>query len=127
MPTYNYLCAKCNRTDEQIHGIKETPDIICPVCGSAMFRAFTPNIGGFIIKGGTPATHYREKRLREKKNEKLALKQKQVHGDGPKIQPNIAGMEVDTWRDAQKLAKEAGMNSESYQPWVEKEKSKIII
>jgi hypothetical protein len=104
----------------------ETPEIKCSVCDSVMTRIFTPNIGGFIIKGGTPTMHYREKRARVKKSEELAQKQKQVH-EGPKIQPNIAGLETDTWRDAQKLAKEAGMNSESYQPWVEKEKSKIII
>ena len=127
MPTYNYKCSSCKKSEEQIHGIKETPEIKCSVCGAIMTKMFTPNInGGFIIKGGTSTIHYREKRLREKKNEKLAVKQKQVHGEGPKIQPNVAGMEVDSWRDAQKVAKEAGMNTESYEPWVQKEKPKII-
>ena len=127
MPTYNYKCSSCKKLEEQVHGIKEIPTVICSSCGALMTRMFTPNIGGFIIKGGTSTIHYREKRLREKKNEKLAMKQRQVHGEGPKIQPNVAGMEVDSWRDAQKVAKEAGMNTESYDPWIQKEKPKIVI
>ena len=41
--------------------------------------------------------------------------------------PNIAGVRTDSWSDAQKMAKEAGMNHESYTPFVEKEKKKKII
>jgi K+-transporting ATPase c subunit len=89
-----------------------------------MERIFTPNIGGFILKGGTPAIHYREKQQRMKKREEVS--KKQATKSGPSIQPNVAGMEVDTWKDAQKVAKEAGMNTESYQPWIDKEKGKQI-
>jgi len=37
--------------------------------------------------------------------------------------PNVGGVTVDTWSDASKLAKESGMNAESYKPMIEKEKS----
>jgi putative FmdB family regulatory protein len=125
MPTYNYFCKACQKTEEHIHRISEDPEIPCPDCKKNMERIFTPNIGGFILKGGSPAIHYREKQQRMKKREELTKKQSTK--SGPSIQPNVAGMEVDSWKDAQKVAKEAGMNTDSYQPWVDKEKSKQIV
>jgi len=128
MPTYNYACSACESIEEQIHGMSETPKFICSKCGALMEKKFTPNFGGFIMKGGTPAIHYKEKRQREKKSEQMIERQRKAHREGPKIQPNVAGLEVDSWKDAQKVAKEAGMNSSSYEPWVEKEKnSKLVI
>jgi len=126
MPTYDYYCKKCDYVEEQIHGISENPEIKCPECKKKMKRLFSPNAGGFIFKGGTETIHYREKRLRKKKSEKLREKQEEHRANSPQIQPNIAGVRTDSWSDAQKMAKEAGMNHESYTPFVEKEKKKKI-
>ena len=127
MPCYDYRCESCKRVEEQIHFMNEKPEIRCSICGGVMVKQFTPNIGGFILKGGTEATHWKEKRMRMSKRELLGKKQRERYGTGAKIQPNVAGMEVDSWKDAQKVAKEAGMNTESYEPYVQKEKSKLII
>lgn len=89
-----------------------------------MDRIISKNIAGFSIKGGTASIHYREKRNRVKRNQDLEKRQRERYGDGPKIAPNIAGVRTDSWSDAQKMAKEAGMNHESYTPYVEKEKKK---
>ena len=126
MPSYDYACSKCKITEEKIHRMSETPEYKCPKCGKKMERLISLNRTGFIFKGGTETIHYKEKRNRLKKRE--AIKQNKVHGDGPKLKPNIAGVEVDSWSDAKKLAKEAGLNHESYTPYVEKEnKNKIIV
>lgn len=127
MPTYDYACHDCKIKKEEIHKITEIPDIKCPECGKDMERVFAINRTGFILKGGTPAINYREKRQRLKKSEILKKKQEERYGSGPKFKPNIAGVETDSWADAQKMAKEAGMNHESYTPWVEKEKKKKLI
>lgn len=127
MPTYDYLCVTCKRKEEQIHRISESPEFKCPECGSVMEKMFSPNGGGFIFKGGTEVQHYREKRIRKKRSEELKVKQERHRQDSPKVQPNIAGVRTDSWGDAQKMAKEAGMNHESYTPFVEKEKEKKII
>lgn len=127
MPTYEYQCDQCKKIYEQIHRISENPEYKCPECGMVMTKLFSVNVTGFIMKGGTPAINYKEKRLRMKKSEKLKLKQKEKYGDGPKVKPNIAGVETGTWSDAQKMAKEAGLNHESYTPFVEREKKKKII
>jgi hypothetical protein len=93
-----------------------------------MSRRISLNTTGFIMKGGTPTTHWKEKRMRTKRSEEMAQRQKQ-HSTGKRVAPNIAGVETGSWSDAQKMAKEAGLNHESYTPWVEKEKKekKIIV
>ena len=127
MPTYDYRCNKCDEVTEHIHLMSENPEIKCPNCGDVLERMISKNAGGFILKGGTAATHYREKRIRKKRSEELKKKQERHRHNAPQVQPNIAGVRTDSWADAKKMAKEAGMDHESYTPYVEKEKKKKII
>jgi hypothetical protein len=91
-----------------------------------MERIISPNFGGFSIKGGSSSINWKEKRLQHKNNEEAAIRMQKRYGDvGPKVMPNIAGVAQESWSDCQKLAKECGLNSDSYQPMVEKEKKKI--
>lgn len=122
MPTYEYRCGTCNKIEEHIHRMSETPEIKCS-CGEVMSRMISFNAGGFIIRGGSEAINWKEKRHRMKSREEVAIRQRERYGDGPKIKPNIAGVETESWSDARKMAKEAGMNHESFTPYVEKEKS----
>lgn len=128
MPTYDYKCPGCGHIEEVVHSIKKDPVINCQVCGimgdeNRMERLISRNTTGFIFKnGGTPSMAWKEKRLRHKKNKDLELRQIERYGSGPRIQPNVGGVEVDSWSDAQSMAKEAGLNAESYKPMVEKEK-----
>jgi len=127
MPTYDYFCKKCGKVEEYFHPIKEEPEIKCKKCKKKMSRKISYNGGGFIFQGGTSSIHDREKRQRKKRSEQLEVKQQKYRHDSPQVQPNIAGVRTDSWSDAQKMAKEAGMNTESYTPYVEKEKKKKII
>lgn len=122
MPTYEYRCPECGTVQDHVHSIKQEPEFHCPACDTRMQKLISHNVAGFTIKGGTPTTHWREKRNRMKRQETLAQKQKDRYGDGVKVQPNIAGVRTDSWSDAQKMAKEAGLDHESYTPMVEKEK-----
>lgn len=128
MPTYEYSCPSCEKIEERIHSISESPKYKCSECGTVLKRIISHNTTGFIMKYGSPAIHSREKQQRIKKSEKMKKKQEERWGGaGPKVAPNIAGVRTDSWSDAQKMAKEAGMNHESYTPYVEKEKKKKII
>ena len=122
-PTYDYECPDCGKVVEVIHKISESPEVKC-ACGTEMKKRFTPNRVGFAIKGGTDAIHWREKRLRMKKREQIDSRKR--WGTGPKIKPNIAGIEQESWADCQKLAKECGLDANSYDPIVEKEKKPKI-
>ena len=96
MPTYDYHCDKCDLKEEQIHGISETPEYKCSKCCTVMVRLLTLNRTGFILKGGSPAIHYREKRNRMAKREEAGRKQNLKHSTGERIQPNVAGYETDS-------------------------------
>lgn len=122
MPAYDYRCDKCHITREETHGVFENPKIRCLKCGRLMIRVISPNKTGFVFKGGTPAINWREKRNRLKKRKEIGKRQKERYSTRPEVAPNVAGVRTESWSDAQKMAKEAGMNHESYTPWVEKEK-----
>lgn len=122
MPRYDYGCDQCGRIEEHLHSMKEEPEIRCPDCGTVMKKRVVHNFAGFNIKGGSASIHWKEKRQRLKNREILGRKQKEKYGDGPKVTPNIAGVPQESWADCQKLAKECGLNADSYTPHVEKEK-----
>ena len=127
MPTYDYSCPDCGIVEEQIHSMNVKPDFFCPQCKAVgkevkMSRLFTINMAGFIIRGGTDASHYKEKRTHLKRSAELGVRQIERYGTtGTKLTPNVGGLEQSSWSDAAKLAKEAGMNAESYKPLIEKE------
>lgn len=127
MPTYEYKCVDCGNVQEIIHSIKQEPEVLCNECASKKpaERLISWNGAGFILKGGTEAIHWKEKRHRMKRQAELGVKQIDRYGTegGTSLQPNVGGMPVESWSDAAKVAKEAGMSTESYNPLIEKEKS----
>jgi putative FmdB family regulatory protein len=61
MPTYDYVCDKCNKTFEIWQRISETPLTLCPdkTCGGHIMRTIGGG-AGFIFKGsGFYVTDYR--------------------------------------------------------------------
>jgi putative FmdB family regulatory protein len=128
MPAYDYKCPKCENIEEHIHSIKDSPKIICTDCNETMAKIISFNQSGFVLKGGSDTINWKEKRMRMKKRETIEKRQKERWKEKEmKIKPNIAGVETGSWSDAQKMAKEAGLNHESFTPWVEKEKKKTIL
>lgn len=125
MASYDYGCDDCKIKLEKTHSMNDSPVYECPQCGKPLTRLFSLSAGGFFVRGGTPSSHWKEKRMRMKKREDISARQNR--NTGGKVQPNIAGYEVDSWSDAQRMAKEAGMAHDSYTPWVDKEKSKLVV
>lgn len=128
MPTYDYKCPECNSVGEITHSIKVDPDYACPECEKEgktvkLVRLISPNSNSFIFKQWTEAMAWKSKRDHHKKEKDLAVKQIERYGSGNRLQPNVAGMQVDSWSDAKQLAKEAGMNADSYEPHIQKEKN----
>ena len=66
MPIYEYVCKKCGALREEIHGISETPRIVCAECGGKAERKISS--GAVIFKGsGFYVTDYGKKsQLQEK-------------------------------------------------------------
>jgi len=125
MPTYDYQCRECGFIKEVAHSIKEEPIILCQRCekGIKMERLISRNTSGFIFKQWTEAQTHKISRDKMKQNSNLEMRQIERYGSGPSLKPNVAGMEVDSWSDAKKLAKEAGMNTASYNTKIANEKN----
>jgi len=50
MPTYDYLCEKCNKKIEIFHGINDNSKRFCPKCKSKMKKQIGKGCG-VIFKG----------------------------------------------------------------------------
>lgn len=127
MPAYDYKCPTCGIVVEQIHSIKESPLIPCPECekvGSTviMERMISLNTSGFIFKSWTEPMSYKASRQKQSSIADMEARQIERYGSGPRLQPNVAGLETSSWGEAQSLAKEAGLNTSSYDSHIEKEK-----
>jgi putative FmdB family regulatory protein len=125
MTRYDYQCPKCSFKEEYIHSMKDSPIYFCPKCNGqkiAMERLISFNKNNFIIKGGSASKDWKEERYRVKRSNEMGVRQVERWGSGQKLKPNVAGVETETWNDAAKMAKEAGLSEDSYTPMIEKEK-----
>ena len=126
MPYYPYQCYDCGAEETRILPISEYNSTqLCGSCGSVLNKLLTsPNV---VFKGGGWSTkNDRIKRQMREKNKKLTAKQNEMKRDAPNVDlaPNVDGQRVDSWSDAQKLAKSKGKDTNSYEPLITKEKSK---
>jgi len=91
----------------------------CPECGDLGRRV--PSLPQFILVGDG----WTGKNLRVKQ-QMLETRQNEMKRDAPAVTlaPNVDGERVDSWSDAQKLAKSKGKNADSYNALVQKEQAK---
>jgi putative FmdB family regulatory protein len=72
MPTYTYKCKNCDLSIDEIHSIKEDPEILCGNCGTRMERIISGC--NFVLKGGGWGRDQIEKKERETRSEKQKVK-----------------------------------------------------
>ena len=120
MPIYEYEC-KCGCNFEKMLKISECSDLpSCPECGSLETHKLVTR-SQVIFKGdGWVSKNLRVKSQMEAKNRKLGDKQKERH-HAPSLVPNVNGERVDSWREAQKLAKSKGKDTASYEKAIRSE------
>ena len=126
MPTYIYRCKNC-QNEYTLYNVpmsdykKEQP---CPQCETLNVKVFQPT-RNFILKGdGWTGKNMRIKQQMRDKNKKLDARTAEMKRDAPNVSlaPNVDGERVDSWSEAQKLAKSKGKSTESYEPLIAKEK-----
>ena len=127
MPAYTYRCKNC-QNEYKLYNVpmsdymKEQP---CPECGTLNVKSFQPT-RNFILKGdGWAGKNHRIKQQMRAKNKKLDARTNEMKRDAPSVSlaPNVDGERVDSWSEAQKLAKSQGKSTESYEPHIAKEKA----
>jgi putative FmdB family regulatory protein len=60
MPTYDFRCTSCRRTFEVTRGLTDDTTPVCPECGAAAKRVFTP-VGIHFKGAGFHNTDYKKK------------------------------------------------------------------
>ena len=61
MPTYDYICSKCNYKFERFQSMSDEPIRVCPNCGGVVRRLISGGTG-LIFKGsGYYETDYKRK------------------------------------------------------------------
>lgn len=123
MPFYDFKCStgEDHGTKEVFCGIKDTPEVACEVCGSAMTKSFTPAAVMGHVRGSTLGKAYKEQKVRRKRNAELGIKQLEKHGGASKLVPNVAGEETSTWKEASMLARDSGKDDTVYKKMAEAE------
>ena len=125
MPMYHYKCSACEKEYTAMvsmdnHDIPQP----CPSCGESNKKLFKPT-RNFILKGdGWSGKNMRIKQQMKDKNKKLDARTAEMKRDAPNVSlaPNVDGERVDSWSEAQRLAKSKGKNTSSYEPLIAKEK-----
>lgn len=123
MPLYSYKCL-CGEEFKIRIPIYQHKDLqSCPKCSQMSSRI----VGGisFLQRGdGWIGKNIKIKKQMAKKNEKLNGKSIEMKQDAPnmRLAPNVEGERVDSWADAQRLAKSKGKNTSTYDSLVRKER-----
>lgn len=124
MPTYEYECPSCGEWFEKFLSITSSDDPQTCSCGSVGEKRISPP--NFILKGdGWTGKELKVNGQMMKRRQKVLERQSVREREANiHLAPNVAGERVDTWSEAQKLARSKGLDSSSYDPLVRKEKSK---
>jgi len=135
MPTYTTLCQGC-QTESTVRlsfadydSVRLGAKILeCGTCQAGVKIVFNPGDINFVLKdgesGGWAGKAIKENKLRARRREILA-KRERDHVFKNKLQPNVAGMETGTWKEAQAFVKsEVGeAAAKTYEPLVAQEKT----
>ena len=128
MPTYEYECtgAACEYPFEVRLSLSEyNAPQHCPLCGAPGRKLISPP--NFVLKGDDwPGKNLKIRGQMEEKNRRLQAKQEVMRREAPgmTLAPNVAGERVDSWADAQKLARDKGLSTASYEAKIKEERAK---
>lgn len=126
MPIYAYKCDECDKGfDKRVPLDDYQKPQACPECGVDARKVITAV--NFNLPGNDfPGKNNRIKQQMAAKNARLNAKQDVMKRDAPAmtLAPNVGGERVESWSDAQKLAKDKGKDASTYTNLVRKEATK---
>lgn len=129
MPIYTHQCNACTNDFTVICKIDERNDSQeCEFCGANDSKLIISGCNFILTGDGWPGKNNRIQGQMKKRRERLKKKSGEQAREAPvaTLVPNVDGERVESWSDAQKLAKDKGKKAESYDPMVRKEqKAKI--
>lgn len=123
MAMHDFECKSCGHIMEDVF-VSMSDDLTNVKCEKCKGETRNLSFGGLgsVFKGMSVDKALKIKKQKEEKNKILKKKQKEEHAP-MKLVPNIGGVEVDSFAEATKLAKEAGLDYRGYQAYAKKEKN----
>ena len=116
MATYDYKCSQCSTIKEVVHGMNESPEILCG-CGIRMERIISGV--SFVLKGdGWTGKNIKAKNEKMRRRREVGKKMAQNH-DIPQIVPNYKGEICKSWEETKMLAKNDGIDSLQYEKQIQ--------
>lgn len=118
MATFDFLCPACQNVQEEWVSRPSLADGIHPPCGKCGVPTSKTFIasnfkGQLVLAGNWDSKLAKESKYRAKRSQEMAVRQRD-NNHSPKLIPNVNGEQVDSWRDAKKLASEKGLNTTHY-------------
>jgi putative FmdB family regulatory protein len=127
MPTYTFKCEACDHQFDRILRLAEFDDPqACPECAVIPAKRIIGGPVGFVLRGdGWTGKNLKIKSQMAKRRAGLAAKEREIKNDGPgvRLAPNVGGERVDSWSEAQRLAKSKGKDTSSYDKMIRKERA----
>jgi len=125
MPTYTFKCQSCTHQFDKVLPVSDYKQPqICPECGQSPTQRVLGPVD-FVLRGdGWTGKNIRIKNQMSRRRKKLEGKENELKRDGygMTLAPNVDGERVDSWAEAQKLAKSKGKDTSSYEANVRKER-----
>lgn len=124
MPSYDFRCSQCGNIFEEFAPMNLVEEgVPCPSCPDSRAYRVLSMPGVNFTGSGWMAKSIRMSRQKSESNRKLDALADERRADEPLpyVVPNVKGERVDTWKEAQKMAKSRGFHSDSYDPLVYKE------
>lgn len=116
MPAYDFHCRECDTVFELQMASKDYKEPTgCPECKheGSIGRIFTP-VGMVFAGDGWATKNGRVNAQMRARQEKAGQRQRDNHGTGLSLAPNVNGEQVDSWSDAAKLASSKGKDASGY-------------
>jgi len=128
MPTYSYQCQSCKAEFDRVLRLAEfdEPQFCECGCEDPAKRVIAGSVG-FVLRGdGWTGKNIRIKRQMAKRRGHRAGKERgqNMEARGVHLAPNVGGERVDSWADAQKLARSKGKDAGSYDTLVREEQQR---
>lgn len=125
MPIYTYHCDACDESFDRVLPMSQfDKPQTCATCGVVAKKQVTAV--NFNLPGDDWASkNGRIARQRAASRAKAGVKQGEMVRDAPgvKLVPNVNGERVESWAEAQSLAKSLGKNTSSYAPKIAAEQA----
>ena len=124
MPTYTYRCTECESEFDRVLPLSEYDHPQTCSCGCEDTKRVISPVG-FVLRGdgwGGKNLRIKNQMLARRKNLAGKELERKMDGPGVRLAPNVGGVRVDSWAEAQRMAKSLGKDTSSFDDKVRKER-----